>query len=133
MLKQLLLPLAAAVTAYGAAIPISNTGLVAEGAADPNWAVFTPTTAPVAPPPVDPPEIIPPPSFAPSPRPPAAAATAPGVPRRPARSALAMAGIVGALTLALVAGMAAGRSPDQEPDAAAGPAGRDPNRRQSPW
>jgi serine/threonine-protein kinase len=42
------------------------------------------------------------------------------LPRRPSRSALAMAGIVGVLTLALVVGMAAGSSPGQGPGAAAG-------------
>jgi hypothetical protein len=44
---------------------------------------------------------------------------APVVAQRPSRSALAMAGIVGALTLALVAGMAAGATRGTGPDPAA--------------
>ena len=42
------------------------------------------------------------------------------LPRKPSRSALAMAGIVGVLALALVAGMAMGSTPGDGPDAAAG-------------
>ena len=49
----------------------------------------------------------------------APAATAAIAPQRPSRSALAMAGIVGVLTLALVAGMAAGASRTNGPGAGA--------------
>ncbi len=51
---------------------------------------------------------------------PASAAATPLLQRRPPRSTLAMAGIVGALALALVVGMAAGNPPGEEPNAAAG-------------
>ncbi len=71
------------------------------------------------------PAIVAPPGVDPSPGSVASSAL-PTLQRKPSRSALAMAGIVGGLTLALVVGMAAGSSPNQEPDAAAGAATRSP-------
>jgi serine/threonine-protein kinase len=63
---------------------------------------------------------IEPPAIEPPAAPPATAASGPVLQRRPSRSALAMAGIVGALTLALVVGMATANSPNVAPNAAAG-------------
>jgi serine/threonine-protein kinase len=83
--------------------------------------------AAVAPAPADPREVGPAPAIHASP---AAAltpsASRPALLRRPSRSALAMAGIVGALTLALVVGMAAGNTGTEGPDAAAGAPSRTP-------
>lgn len=73
--------------------------------------------------PEPPPAIQPPPAID---RPVASARPAPLTPRRPSRSALAMGGIVAALTLALVVGMAAGSPPNDEPNAAAGAESRSP-------
>ena len=70
-----------------------------------------------------PPAVVSPPAIEPR-----AASTPLALPlqRRPSRSALAMGGLVGALTLALVVGMAAGSSPNDDPNAAAGAESRSP-------
>ena len=59
-------------------------------------------------------------------------AAVPIVPQRPSRSALAMAGIVGVLTLMLVAGMAAGAPRGNAPDPAAAAASDSPETLVSP-
>ena len=96
------------VVASPAATPAPVTAVPAAAAA--SVASATPAAA-------DPPGIVPPPTVDAAPASAAALAT---LPRRPSRSALAMAGIVGGLTLALVVGMAAGSSPNDKPNAAAG-------------
>ncbi len=76
------------------------------------------SAAPLA---IEPPPVIEPP---PAPEPQMASVPpAPVLQRRPSRSALAMAGVVGALTLALVVGMATASSPNDPANAAAGASG----------
>ena len=99
----------------------------------PTEVIAIPVAATVADPAVSPaiepaPPIEPPPALESRP---ASVAPAPLLQRRPSRSALAMGGIVGALTLALVVGMAAGSSPN-EPNAAAGAESRGPGPEATP-
>ena len=105
------LPVAASV----AAAPVVAEALTPAAAAAP---IAEPIPTPI-------PDVAPP---APMPRPatpPPVYAGAPVAPRKPSRPALAMAGIVGALTLALVVGMAANATP-QAPDPAAAAGSADP-------
>ena len=93
------------------AIPVAASAADAAEAATPAAAVVP---APAMAPAVEPPTIGPPAAHSASP------ATGPVLQRRPSRSALAMAGIVGVLTLALVVGMATASSPNDAPNADAG-------------
>lgn len=92
------------------AIPVAASAAQASDAVAPAVAAVP---APALPPMIEPPTME-------SPAAPATTAPGPVVQRRPSRSALAMAGIVGALTLALVVGMATASSPNDAPNAAAG-------------
>jgi serine/threonine protein kinase len=80
-----------------------------------------PASVPIAEPMAAQPDLPPPPPPIAAPRvdPAAPVASAAIVPRKPSRSALAMAGIVGALAVALVVGMAAGNPAGPGPDPAA--------------
>jgi hypothetical protein len=97
------------------ALPVAASMAAGAGSVEPDAAAPAETTLPAE---TAPPPLIPPPAFVG--RPAASPVAAPLMSRRPSRSALAMAGIVGALTLALVAGMAAGSPGEAGPDAAAG-------------
>jgi serine/threonine-protein kinase len=115
-----------AVAAAGAAGAVAPAGgavsAAASSAAVPAAPAVMPEASPVAA--ASPPLTPPPPAPIPQPR--RAFDRETVVARGPSRSALAMAGLVGALTLALVVGMATANSTGQGPDSAAAAGSPDP-------